>query len=75
MNMELLAKLRHKKETDKQLMIPDNCVIPTHTVINTEPGKVQTRYKEIFFLIKVLEHWNSLPSEMTNVPWLCSRGI
>lgn len=49
MNMELLAKLRHKKETDKQLMIPDNCVIPTHTVINTEPGKVQTRYKEIFF--------------------------
>lgn len=74
MNMELLAKLRHKKETDKQLMIPDNCVIPTHTVINTEPRKVQTD-KKSFLISKVLEHWNSLPSEMTNVPWLCSRGI
>lgn len=74
MNMELLVKLTHKKETDKQLTIPGNCVIPTHTVINTEPRKVQTD-KKSFLISKVLEHWNSLPSEMTNVPWLCSRGI
>jgi len=74
MNMELLVKLKHKKETDKQLTIPGNCVIPTHTVINTEPRKVQTDKKN-FLISKVLEHWNSLPSEMTNVPWLCSRGI
>lgn len=50
MNMELLAKLRHKKETDKQLMIPDNCVIPTHTVINTEPRKVQTDKKKFPYI-------------------------
>lgn len=50
MNMELLVKLKHKKETDKQLTIPGNCVIPTHTVINTEPRKVQTDNKISLYL-------------------------
>lgn len=59
-----------KKRGQCRSLLPGNQQKDSWEQLRAVPGEVQSKYQEKIFTMRVVKHWNKLPSKVVDAPWL-----